>query len=68
MTYRWYVESSPQCHLTDANGKRWDFEMHSHAGPLVLDKEGGDPVDEAPGEDSPFWAAFEIWTKQQGVR
>lgn len=62
--YRWFLEIAPQCWLVDASGKRWDFEVYSYAGPIVLDKEGGDPID-TPHERSPFWHAFAVWQSQR---
>lgn len=46
--------------ITDANGTPWRFEMSRFCGPIVLRRDG-QPKEMQPGEQSPFWAAFDAW-------
>ena len=46
-----------------AGGKIWRFEDHPRFGPIVL-KKNDDPSDNQPPERSPFWHAYEHWSKQ----
>ncbi len=53
----------PDYTITDANGKEWRFDLHPYCGPTVL-KKNGDPTSRIPSEKSPFWDAFEKWSKE----
>ena len=58
--------AGPERIIVDRNGKKWRFEDHRYCGPIVLDK-SGDPLDNQPSADSPFWPAIDLW-HQQGKR
>lgn len=48
--------------IHDAAGRRWIFEQHHYCGPIVLRKDG-EPKARQPGSRSPFWPAYEAWSK-----
>ncbi len=56
------VNDAP-AHIIEADGKRWNFEMHRMFGPWVLDKHG-DPEDKQPGPRSKFWTVVTLWVEQ----
>jgi hypothetical protein len=58
-----FIYGGPQRVITDRNGKRWDFEMHPHCGPIVTDRHG-EIKDMQPGKTSPFWNAVKCWIDQ----
>ena len=49
--------------ILDARGRRWLFEDHPHCGPVVIGKKG-DPLENQPPENSPFWEAVDHWYSQ----
>lgn len=53
----------PQRVITDARGKRWDFEDHPRFGPQVTNRRG-DILTKQPGERSAFWDAWGAWKNQ----
>jgi hypothetical protein len=54
--------SGPAHTITDATGRAWRFELHHYCGPIVL-RQDGEPKTRQPGSRSPFWPAFEAWSK-----
>lgn len=54
--------------FTVHDGKReWRFEFSDRFGPVVLRKDG-EPAARQPGENSPFWSAFEFWNHERLMR
>lgn len=54
--------SGPMHIINDESGRTWRFELHNYCGPIVLRKDG-EPKARQPGSRSPFWPAFEAWSK-----
>ena len=54
--------SGPEHVISDAKGRPWRFELHHYCGPIVL-RQNGEPKARQPGSRSPFWAAYEAWSK-----
>lgn len=50
-------------YFIEVGGHEYRFELHEYCGPIILNK-NGDPAKGQPGERSPFWKAFEAWSKQ----
>lgn len=55
--------AGPERTIIDGKYRVWRFEDHRYCGPVVIDR-NGDPIDDQPKENSPFWDAVSLWYQQ----